>query len=165
MTSAVAPSTKVKACDAQPDKVLEVEEKEEERVEEAGNTVNTTTENPDTTIPQPLKVLPSPADSERRRMVLTVPRGQIPHSFSLQQAALQLDGSEREHEDSEVDGKEDSKDKMVQPWMSRRYQGDYTINDPTITCGHPRDLADLGANEDAAEVIDPNLDDQIPSFH
>ena len=43
-------------------------------------------------IPRPLKVLPSPADSERRRMVLTIPRGQNPASFSQQQAALQLDG-------------------------------------------------------------------------
>ena len=57
-------------------------------VEEAMNipvleTVNNSTEIPDTAIPQPLlKVLPSLADSERRRMVLTVPRGQIPHSFS-----------------------------------------------------------------------------------
>ena len=42
-------------------------------------------------------------------MVLTVPRGQIPHSFSQQQATLQLDGLEREHEGSEVDGKEEAR--------------------------------------------------------
>ena len=78
-----------------------IEEVEENCEADTGKALVTgtddTTENPDTANQRLLKVLPSPADSERRHMVLSVPRGKIPHSFSQQQAALQLDGLERDH--------------------------------------------------------------------
>ena len=51
-------------------------------------------------------------------------------------------------------------DKMVQPWRSGRIQGDYTINNPTITCGSLGKVAGLGGqefkatNKDAVLVTD-----------
>ena len=66
-------------------------------------------------------------------------------------------GEEEEKKEEEKEEEEKS-DKMVKLWRSGRFQRDYTINDPSVTCGSLGKVAGsdgqefTSTNENAAEV-------------